>query len=172
MLRHPFFIGRVYSLQSDFLLGDFLEEQNMWFKLTFLSSLVLVCSLAFAEEKPECGPAVDAADRLASDSDEHCDYTKTGLNGVLHKALSGKKSAGEASAEPTAQDIKEKKPDVVVDKLIAKGEFNSPQHLQAVKFSLLEAAAVKCPKGFVLESEQYTPTATKAMKLELIYHCL
>lgn len=144
----------------------------MWVKLTVLSSLALVCSLAFAEEKPECGPAVDAADRLASDSDEHCDYTKTGLNGVLHKALSGKKSAGEESAEPLAQDVKEKKMGVVADKLTAKGEFNSPQQLQVVKFSLLEAAAGQCPKGFVLESERYLPTATKAMKLELIYHCL
>ena len=144
----------------------------MWFKLTFLSSLALVCSLAFAEEKPECGLAIDAADRLASDSDEHCDYTKTGLNGVLHKALSGKKNTGEESAERTAQDVKEKKTDVATDKLIAKGEFNSPQQLQIVKFSLLETATVKCPKGFVLESEQYTPTAAKVMKLELIYRCL
>ena len=144
----------------------------MWFKLTFLSSLALVCSLAFAEEKPECGPAVDAADRLASDSDEHCDYTKTGLNGVLHKALSGKKNAVEENAELTAQEAKVKKTDITADKLIAKDEFNSPQQLQIVKFSLLEAAAIKCSKGFVLESERYLPTATKAMKLELIYQCL
>ncbi|HOY23108.1 MAG TPA: hypothetical protein PK002_08125 [Cellvibrio sp.] len=144
----------------------------MWFKLTFLSSLALVCSLAFAEEMPECGSAVDAADRLAPDSDKHCDYTKTGLNGVLHKALSGKKNTGEESAEPAAQNINEQRTDIAADKLIAKGEFNSPQQLQTVKFSLLGAAAAKCPKGFVMESEQYVPSATKAMRLELIFHCL
>lgn len=144
----------------------------MWFKLTFLSSLALVCSLALAEEQPECGSAVDAADRLAPDSDKHCDYTKTGLNGVIHKALSGKKNVGEEGAELKAQDVKEKKMDVVADKLTAKGEFNSPQQLQAVKYSLLEAAAGQCAKGFVLESERYLPTATKAMKLELTYQCL
>jgi hypothetical protein len=144
----------------------------MWFKLTFISSLALVCSLAFAEEKQECGSAVDAADRLAPDSDKHCDYTKTGLNGVIHKAFSSKKNASEDGAEPKAQDVKEKKLEVVADKLVVKGEFNSPQQLQAVKFSLLEAAAGQCAKGFVLDSERYLPTATKAMKLELTYQCL
>ncbi len=144
----------------------------MWFKLTCLSSLALVCSMAFAEEKPECGSAVDAADRLVPDSDKHCDYTKTGLNGVLHKALSGKKNTGEESAEPTAQDINEKKTHEATDKLIAKGEFKSAQQLQVVKFSLIETAAVKCPKGFLLESEQYTPTAANTIKLALIYSCL
>ncbi len=144
----------------------------MWVKLTFLSALALVCSLAFAEEKPECGSAVDAADRLTPDSDKHCDYTKTGLNGVIHRTLARKKNAGEETVEPAAQDSKDKKPDAVVDKLIAKAEFNSPQQLQAVKFSLLEEAVGKCPKGFVLESERYIPTSTKAMKLELSYQCL
>ncbi len=141
-------------------------------KLAFISSLTLVCSLAFAEEKQECGSAVDAADRLAPDSDKHCDYTKTGLNGVIHKALSGKKNVGEEDVEPKAQDVKEKKMKVVADKLTAKGEFNSPQELQTVKYSLLEAAAGQCAKGFVLGSERYLPTATKAMKLELTYQCL
>lgn len=144
----------------------------MWFKLTLLSSLVLVCSMAYAEEKPECGSAVDAADRLAPDSDKHCDYTKTGLNGVLHKAFSGKKGEGEEAAESKIQEAKEKKVDVKADKLTAKDEFNSPQQLQSVKFSLLEAAAAQCPKGFVLEAERYIPTATKAIKLELTYQCL
>jgi hypothetical protein len=144
----------------------------MWFKLTFLSSLTLVCSLAFAEEKPECGSAVDAADRLTPDSDKHCDYTNTGLNGVIHRTLARKKNAGTESSEPAAQDPKDKKTEPAVEKLIAKGEFNSPQQLQAVKFGLLEAAAIKCPKGFVLESEQYLPLVTKGMKLELRFQCL
>lgn len=144
----------------------------MWFKFTLLSSLVLVCSMAFAEEQHECGSAVDAADRLTPDSDKHCDYTKTGLNGVLHKAFSGKKGEGEEVAELKVQDAKEKKVDVKADKLTAKDEFNSPQQLQTVKFSLLEVAAGQCPKGFLLESERYIPTVTKAIKLELSYQCL
>ena len=144
----------------------------MWFKFTFLSSLALVGSLAFAEEKPECGSAVDAAERLAPDSDKHCDYTKTGLNGVIHRTLARKKDAGAESLEPAAQDPKDKKTDVAADKLIAEGEFYSPQQLQTVKFGLLEAAAVKCPKGFVMESEQYLPTPTNGMKLELRFQCL
>lgn len=144
----------------------------MWFKLTFLNSLALVCSLAFAEEKLECGSAVEAADRLAPDSDKHCDYTKTGLNGVLHKAFSGKKNEGDEIAETKAQDPKEKRVDAKADKLTARDEFNSPQQLQVVKYNLLEAAAVQCPKGFLLESERYVPTMTKAIKLELTYQCL
>lgn len=143
----------------------------MWFKLTFLSSLALVCSLALAEEKAECGSAVDAADRLTPDSDKHCDYTKTGLNGVIHRSLARKKNAGEEIAEPIAQDIKEKKTDV--DKLIAKAEFSSPQQLQLVKFGLLETLTLECTKGFVVEGERYLPIInSQKMKLELIYHCL
>lgn len=144
----------------------------MWVKVTSISLLMLMCASAFGAEKPECGSAVDAADRLVPDSDKRCDYTKTGLNGVIHKAFSGNKNAGEESVEPSDQETKEKKVDMFAAKLIAKEEFNSPQQLQAVKFSLLEAAALKCPKGFVVESERYTPTATKTIKLELIYACL
>jgi len=145
----------------------------MWVKLTFLSSLVLVCSMAIAEEKPECGSAVDAADRLAPDSDKHCDYTTTGLNGVLHKVFSSKPTATvEDNAEPVAQELKNKKADLVAAKLIAKGEFSSPQQLQLAKFNLLEAAAAQCPKGFVVESERYFSSLPKSMKLELTYQCL
>jgi hypothetical protein len=145
----------------------------MWVKLTFLSSLLLMCSLAVAEEKPECGAAVDAADRLAPDSDKHCDYTNTGLNGVLHKVFSGKpKPATDDSAEPVTQELKEKKADLAEVKLVAKGEFNSPQQLQLAKFNLLEAAATQCPKGFVVESERYFSASAQSMKLELAYQCL
>ncbi len=141
-------------------------------KFTVLVSFAFVCSMALAEEQLECGSAVEAADRLAPDSDKHCDYTKTGLNGVIHKALSGRKSDGELLVESKVQDSKDKQANSKLDKLVVNDEFSSPQQLQLVKYSLLKAASGQCPKGFNVEAERYIPTATEALKLELIYRCL
>lgn len=145
----------------------------MLLKLTLVSVLLLSCAFVMANEKPECGLAVDAADRLSPDSDKDCDYTKTGLNGVLHKALSGKADATENSNDVTVKDSSEKnEPAAVGVTRPPKSEFSSQQQLQSVKFALLEKIVAECTKGFVVEGEKYLPTSSKAMKLELIYHCL
>lgn len=145
----------------------------MRLKLTLLSALLLYGASVIASEKPDCGSAVDAADRLAPASDEGCDYTKTGLNGVLHKALSGKADSAEDSKEVIVKDANEKNEPAVIGAVRqGKSEFSSASQLQSLKFVLLEKIALECVKGFVVESERYLPTATKTLKLELIYHCL
>lgn len=156
----------------------------MWSKLVFCAVLLCLCMGAAAVEKPECGSAVDAADRLAPDSDKDCDYTKTGLNGVLHKAFSGKKALNKDNADSVVETHQEELPKaalklskVAPNRLIVTASFNSQQQWQTVKFSLLESAAQQCPAGFVVVSEQYLPAVVasadaKAMTLGLTYQCL
>jgi hypothetical protein len=143
----------------------------MSYKLILVSALLFSCAFSFADEKPECGLAVDAADRLSPDSDKDCDYTKTGLNGVLHRALSG--NPKDDSDPKVVKESSEKVAQIAEQNTFLKnGEFKTAQQLQTLKFSLLEAAAIKCPAGFILDGESYMPGGSKAMKLELVYHCL
>jgi len=140
----------------------------MFLRLTLLIVLLFSCVGVMADEKLECGSAVDAADRLSPAADEHCDYTQTGLNGVLHRALAKSSDAGATNIKEGADS------NTVLDKPKQNSvhEFSSPQQLQTLKFALLEKVALECPKGFVVEGERYLPTSSKATKLELIYHCL
>jgi hypothetical protein len=140
----------------------------MILKVSLFCVMLLSSICVIADDKPECGPAVDAADRLAPASDMDCDYTKTGLNGVLHKAFSEMSTKAEQNQE--AGDRKAVVASVPADN--EAGEFSSPQQLNSLKFSLLNKATLECPKGFVLDGERYLPVIKKAMKLELIYHCL
>ncbi len=143
----------------------------MLLKLTLVSALLFSCAFVAANEKPECGSAVDAADRLSPDSDKDCDYTKTGLNGVLHRALS-KSSDSATTKNQVTEEINSSAVAVDKPKQNTTNEFNSAQQLQSVKLLLLEKVVTECPKGFVVEGEKYVPTSSKVMKLELIYHCL
>lgn len=159
----------------------------MFLKLTLIIALCFSCANVFAKDKQEeCGPAVDNADQLAAAKE--CDYSDSGLNGVLHRTLSGKKkSSATEDANKDAQINKEQKREAdaskvvidenqkVVDKksILKNDEFSSPQQLQSVKFALLEKLALECSKGFVVEGERYLPVKnTNALKLELIHHCL
>jgi len=145
----------------------------MLLKVSLLSALLLSSAGVMANEKPECGSAVDAADRLSPASDEGCDYTKTGLNGALHKALSGKTDKTDGEKAIAVKDANEQsKLAVNTPANIGKGEFSSAQQLSALRFSLLSNAAIECPKGFMLDSERYIPTAKNTIKLEFIYRCL
>lgn len=153
----------------------------MFYKLTLACVFALACAGAMAAEKEECGAAVDEADKLAAGIDKNCDYKNTGLNGVLHRAIAGKKKSGENVEDSKANNENEtvstpveknKKPAEKADEL-APGEFKSPQQLSQVKFALMEKLVLECSKGFVVEGERYLPVKnSKAMKLELIYHCL
>lgn len=142
----------------------------MVIRSSLLGSLMLVSTLALAEESPDCGNAVDAADRLAPSFDEHCDYTKTGLNGALHKAFSGKTTEASLGAASSATARFEPKAELAP--LVAKGEFSSAPQLQTLKFSLLETAGLKCQQGFTLLAEQYFPAPSRAMTLVLTYRCI
>lgn len=151
----------------------------MFYKVFMACVLMLVCEGLMAAEKEECGPAVDEADKLAAGADAKCDYKNTGLNGVLHRAWSGKKKAegspedAKIAKEATEQPIEKNTKAVEKANDLAPGEFRYPQQLPQVKFTLLEVLASECSKGFVVEGERYSPVKnSKVMKLELIYHCL
>jgi hypothetical protein len=143
-------------------------------KLILLAALLFSASIAIADEKPECELAVDAADRLAPGSDDHCDYTKSGLNGVLHKAFSDKSEKNAEAKNVNEPKVADEKPTKPEDSLasVKSGEFKTAQELQLLRFNLIEAAAMKCPNGFSLDTEQYLPKPNRAMRLELSYHCL
>lgn len=146
--------------------------------LTTFVLLFLAHSIYAAEE--ECPAAVDAAESQNHNLYKNCDYSDKGLNGVLHRALAGKKK--EANEDEQLQDTKAaearpaaEKNQKIIDKneVQKNGEFSSAQQLQQVKLSSLEKLAQECTKGFVVEGERYLPVInSKAMKLELIYHCL
>lgn len=141
--------------------------------------LLFFTSFAFAKDD-DCPSAADAAEAQNPNAYKDCDYSQTGLNGVLHRALSKKKESSEelddvpdetaVSSNNVSKEAKQKAVDKTL--LLDRSEFKTAQQLQALKFNLLNAAATKCPKGFVVEGERYLPSSDKAMKLELIYHCL
>jgi hypothetical protein len=145
--------------------------------------LIFFTSFAFAKED-DCPSAVDAAEAQNPNAYKDCDYSKTGLNGALHKVFAKSKESDDGTKEAVikesankdlkeAKDVTEKSAlPVEKAKLIAVSEFSSPQQLQALKFALLEKTALECTKGFVVEGERYLPAPPKATKLELIYHCL
>lgn len=156
-------------------------------KKYLLVFIILFSSVAFAED--ECEPAVDAANRVNPNENKNCDYTNTGLNGVLHRAFA-KKSEKAAEENPSAEaavagkavtdkvatektEARDVLNETAVKSLAASAEFSSPQQLQNLRFALIQQTSRECVKGFVIEGERYLPIPkSKAMKLELIYHCL
>ena len=140
-------------------------------KINLLVCGWLCCaSLAFAQDD-DCPSAVDAAEAQNPNAYKNCDYTKTGLNGILHQALSGKSEQSTASKVVVNKESKSQQMQSP-PALVSADDFANPQELSGLKFGLLELAALKCPKGFALEEERYLPTARKGMRLELTYHCL
>ena len=139
----------------------------------FRKSLYLILVLAFtqamyADALPdECEAAVDAADRLNADGNKGCDYSKTGLNGVLHKAFANKAAAPEQAAKGVADTAASTN----LPRALAL-EFDSAARLNIVRYELLQLASKECTAGFVLLEERYLPSVDKHLKLELKYRCL
>jgi hypothetical protein len=143
-------------------------------KIVLLLSLMLA-SLAYAEE--DCPPAAEAAATQNPNAYKDCDYSNTGLNGMLHRSWKKKKEESEeqesVAAGATKGALAETTAEVTQTKnLLAKGVFSSAQQLQTLRFTLIQNSALECPKGFLLESEKYLPQPDKTTKLELQYHCL
>lgn len=147
-------------------------------KIITICMLLLTTHFVYAAED-ECPPAAEMAEAQNHNAYKNCDYSDKGLNGVLHRALAKKGESGEVTKEEKeaknestkAVEKAQKNSDKTVS--LKDDEFASPQQLQSVKFVLLERLASECTKGFVVEGERYLPvTNSKAMKLQLIYHCL
>ncbi len=148
----------------------------------------LMTTLVFADEmKAECESAVDAADRLGSNANGDCDYSNTGLNGVLHRAIANKEkvstnkkvdtetkiekldvAASRESVKATADTVTAK----AILPHVVSAEFGVAQQLVSVRYELIRKAARECAKGFVLDKERYLPTETQLLQLELTYSCL
>lgn len=143
------------------------------FKSLLVSALLFFTGFVFAADD-DCPAAVDAAEAQNHNLYKNCDYSKSGLNGILHRALSNKPESGDdVKDEPVKADTEKKQKTLDKPIVLTAGEFSSPQQLQSLKFALLEKTALECNKGFVVDGERYLPVInSKAMKLELIYHCL
>lgn len=140
-----------------------------------LCVLLTLANIAYADED-ECPAAVDVAEAQNQNLYKNCDYSQKGLNGVLHRALAGKKSDdndNETDSESSKTPAEKNQKVASKTEPLKEGEFGSAQQLQSVKFLLLEKISLECPKGFVVESERYSPVPNnKTMKLELAHHCL
>jgi hypothetical protein len=139
-------------------------------KIIFVFLLVSsTCSVFAADD--DCEAAVDAANRLNPNEDKHCDYTNTGLNGVLHRAFANKSdSVNEDSSKASAESTKTPA-NAEAKVFLVNNEFTSAQQLQTLRYALVQKAAQECRKGFIVEGDRYLPR-TKGMTVELIYHCL
>jgi hypothetical protein len=142
-------------------------------KKILTACLLVFTAFAYAKED-ECPSAADAAEAQNPNLYKNCDYSKTGLNGVLHRALTDKPEGAEERKKDDVIKASNEKAQMVIEKSAqtGNGEFSSAQQLQSVKFSLLERVALECKKGFVVEGEKYLPAENKSLRLELIYHCL
>ena len=140
--------------------------------------VMLFSTAVFADD--ECEAAVDAANRVNPNENKNCDYSNTGLNGVLHRAFNKKSEVNEDDssakavvAEKTVEAKESVVSEAAVKSLVQSAEFSSAQQLQTLRFGLIQQTARECARGFVVEGERYLSVAkSKAMKLELIYHCL
>lgn len=139
-------------------------------KIAFISLLAL-CSSSVLALDDDCEAAVDAASRINPNDDIHCDYSNTGLNGVLHRAFAKKSDSTNDEAANSSKESS--KAAVSADTKVpsVNSEFTSAQQLQNLRYALIQKTAQECAKGFVVEGERYLP-GVKGMTLELIYHCL
>lgn len=137
---------------------------------------ILLLTLLFAgtaSADEECPSAAEMAEAQNPNAYKDCDYSDKGLNGILHRTFKKKADKEEANVPADKSvEVVAKEEQVVVKNTLLKGEFNSAQQLQSLRFSLIQKASADCPKGFLLESEKYLPQADKTLKLELLYHCL
>ncbi len=150
----------------------------------FIVCLCLFFSLAAVANEDECEAAVDAASRVNPNEDKNCDYSNTGLNGVLHRAFAKKQTEdGKAVDEKNSAEISNTvvAPNSSVSgeaaKLVSSGkvgsaEFASAQELERVRYELIKQAQKACSKGFVVQGERYLPIVSSSMRLELLYYCL
>ena len=133
--------------------------------------MLFFAAVSYADD--DCPTAAEAAEAQNPNAYKNCDYTKSGLNGVLHRALKENSSDSEVTKNST-ENINQKL--VALSKNDSESnssaEFSTAQQLQFVRFRLIQKAGNECVKGFVIDSERYIPTQSKSLALDLVYHCL
>ncbi|MES2823954.1 MAG: hypothetical protein V4732_10165 [Pseudomonadota bacterium] len=153
--------------------------------------VVILCSSASvlaADLDNDCESAVDTADKLGSPISKECDYSNTGLNGVLHRAVANKEKAvvDKNSKDKVNAEVNNKSLQTTTDIApinsainnavkpllrVLSAEFATVQQLVSARYDLIHRASQDCSSGFVLEKESYLPAENKLLKLQLTYSC-
>lgn len=145
----------------------------------FVGGLLGLLSLAaVANADDECAAAVDAADSMNMNQKD-CDYTNEGLNGVLHKAFKkGSEGAVLETAEaksavaPVAAVAAVQTNKVADTNLSLRVEVDQWSNVALARAQLLPKAMEKCPKGFLVQHENYRPLPMGRIDLVLEFICL
>ena len=139
---------------------------------------VLVCSLLSVplgaepatNKADDCPAAVDAADSMNVNR-QGCDYSKEGLNSVLHRVFNkseeGARLDTAAAPEPRSSAVAEVGIDIQLRLRLA-----DIGQAALGKNQLLAKALLACPQGFQVNSESYKPQAKQALELILDIRCL
>lgn len=112
----------------------------------------------------ECGNAVDAADSMNVNQKE-CDYSDQGLNGFLQKAF---KKSDEGAVLKTSTEKPEQTKDVMEQGV----EVETWANVALAKQQLLPKLMERCPKGFRLVGEYFSPLPMGRIQLVIQYSCL
>lgn len=130
-------------------------------------SLPLWAESSSSSAKGDCPAAVDAADAMNVNRQD-CDYSKEGLNGVLHRVF--KKSEEGARLDTVAAPA----PAATAEGIGMQLRLQLADISQAAsgKHQLLAKALLACPQGFQVTSETYKPAAKPAVELSLDIRCL
>lgn len=151
-------------------------------KFTAAVLIGICCSVTHVYAEDNCESAVDDADSMNVNRKD-CDYTKEGLNGVLHKAFN-KGSEGavlETTAEkpvPAAQTEsvlaakKSNKSLVQAKHFSLSVEVDQWPSVALARTQLLPKAMEKCVKGFAIQGESYRSLAMGRIGLTLEFSCL
>lgn len=134
----------------------------------FLGYLSLSLSLVWAgADEEDCIAAVDAMDSM-NVNQKLCDYSNSGLNGVIHKAFNDK---GDSSAEQKQDSAAVAEASTAQLVKVLAIDVASEKHLAAVRSTAVYQALATCPAGFSLVRESYRPKSQKAIELMFEYQC-
>ena len=152
-----------------------MRKSGVIFAVILASGLSCACLAgASSSQSPECAPAVDRAESLNVQTMADCDYSETGLNGYLHKALADKSDAKDLDASGVES------PGVAVGTAtqIQSGEkflqldIKTWSGLPQGRNELLSRGLRLCSKGFSIARESYLPVASGDIRLILQIVCL
>ncbi len=149
--------------------------------LVFTAAFTLSSVSVMAEKESECGFAVDMADSGNLEEFHDC-HQETGLNRFLKDVLKSKETEKKAAAKPidvTSEPLKSPASYPVTTPQITGMDSSERKstsasavaHLQSRQQLLMELAK-ECPKGFVVESEEYRPAKNSDLTLFLNYRCI
>ena len=149
--------------------------------MKFIAAVLIgvCCSVTNVYAEDNCESAVDDADSMNVNRKD-CDYTKEGLNGVLHKAFN---KGSEGAVLETSTDKSLASADKPALKKAVKATSESAYLLLSVEVDqwanvpvarnqLLPKAMEKCERGFSVHNENYRPLPMGRIGLSIVFSCL